>query len=259
VDRTLTSPLVLLLGALAFLIWAVVLVTSPGGSQPLEQVQLLLGAAAAGYATFVLVRKDPVHHKRCRYLVLAFAVIGIVMLLGLAADQHSSRTWARLSWAGSIYGYVGSTLLWARNPTNRVATLSFAVFGGLLIAAGAGITLNCDPSVQRSWCDPVYEHEQVLAETIEVDGELERFGRVGASLGAAFATYFIADGATIQEVTLPPGEWDYEAMDVQAIEVETGVYTSEQYPYDSCRINVKVEVVPAGNRETIFVTCGVEG
>jgi hypothetical protein len=48
-------------------------------------------------------------------------------------------------------------------------------------------------------------------------------------------------------------------MDVQAIEVETGVYTSEQYPYDSCRINVKVEVVPAGNRETIFVTCGVEG
>jgi hypothetical protein len=48
-------------------------------------------------------------------------------------------------------------------------------------------------------------------------------------------------------------------MDVQAIEVETGVYTSEQDPYDSCRINVKVEVVPAGNRETIFVTCGVEG
>jgi len=250
---------VLLLGAIAFLAWAVVLVVSPGGSRPLEQVQLLLGAAAAGYAMFALVRKDPTHNKRCRYLLLAFAVIGITMVLGLAADQRSSRTWARLGWAGSIYGYIASIVLWARNPMHRAATLSFAIFGGLLIAAGAGITLNCDPSVQRSWCDPVYEHEQVLAETIDVDGELERFGRAGASLGAAFATYFIADGATIQEVTHPPGEWDYEAMDVQAIEVESGAYTSEQDLYGNCRINVKVEVVPAGNRETIFVTCGVEG
>jgi hypothetical protein len=225
----------------------------------LEQVQLLLGAAAAGYAIFALVRKDQVHFRRCRYVVLAFAVIGIVMVLGLASDQDSSRTWARLGWAGTIYGYLGSIVLWWRNPTHRATTLSFAVFGGLLIVAGAGITLNCDRSVQRSWCDPVYEHEQVLAETIEVDGELERFGRAGASLGAAFATYFIADGASIQEVTHPPGEWDYEAMDVQAIEVESGVYTIEDEPYGSCRINVKVEVVPAGNRETIFVTCGVEG
>lgn len=248
----------LLLGALAFLVWAVVLVTSPGGSQPLEQLQLLLSAAAAGYATFALVRKDPIHNKRCRYLISAFAVIGIVMVLGLGADQRSSRTWARLGWAGGIYGYVGSILLWARDPAHRVATISIAIFGGLLIAAGAGITLNCDPSVQRSWCDPVYEREQVLAETIEVDGELERLGRAGASLGAAFATYFIADGATIQEVTNPPGEWAYEATDVQSIEVESGVYTSEQDPHDNCRINVKVEVVPAGNRETIFVTCGVE-
>jgi hypothetical protein len=259
VDRTITSPLVLLFGATAFLIWAVLLVTSPGGSRPLEQVQLLLGAAAAGYAMFALVRKDPVHHKRCRYVVLAFAVIGIVMVLGLAADQRSSRTWARLGWAGSIYGYVGSIVLWWRNPAHRATTLSFAILGGLLIAAGAGITLNCDPSVQRSWCDPVYEHEQVLAETIDVDGELERFGRAGASLGAAFATYFIADGATIQEVTHPPGEWDYEAMDVQAIEVESGAYTGGHEPYDDCRINVKVEVVPAGNRATIFITCGIEG
>jgi hypothetical protein len=259
VDRTITSPLVLLLGAIAFQAWAVVLVISPGGSRPLEQIQLLLGAAAAGYAMFALVRKDPTHNKRCRYLLLAFAVIGITMVLGLAADQRSSRTWARLGWAGSIYGYIASIVLWARNPMHRAATLSFAIFGGLLIAAGAGITLNCDPSVQRSWCDPVYEHEQVLAETIDVDGELERFGRAGASLGAAFATYLIADGATIQEVTHPPGEWDYEAMDVQAIEVESGAYTSEQDLYGNCRINVKVEVVPAGNRETIFVTCGVEG
>jgi hypothetical protein len=249
----------LLFGATGFLVWAVVLVTSPGGSRQLEQVQLLLGAAAAGYAAFALVRKDPVHYKRCRYLLLAFAVIGIVMVLGLAADQRSSRTWARLGWAGSIYGYVGSIVLWWRNPTHRAATLSFAILGGLLIAAGAGITLNCDPSVQRSWCDPVYEREQVLAETIDVDGELERFGRAGASLGAAFATYFIADGATIQEVTHPPGEWDYEAMDVQAIEVESGAYTGGHEPYDDCRINVKVEVVPAGNRATIFITCGIEG
>lgn len=257
-ERNLISPVVLLIGAIGFLAWSIALVLTPGGSRAIEYTQLVVSLVAGVYAAYAIRKNDPIQNRRCRYLVLAFGVIGIAMVLGLASDQDSSRTWARLGWAATGFGYVGSIVLWVRNTQARMATISLAIVGAVLIVAGAGLTLNCDRSVQRSWCDPIYEKEQVLAETIEVDGELERVGRAGASLGAAFVTHFVPEGASIESVTHLPGEWEYEPVPVQGIERDRGVYTSTDPDYADCRLNAKIEAIPAGNRQTIYVTCGLE-
>ncbi|MEX1038268.1 MAG: hypothetical protein WDZ96_05400 [Acidimicrobiia bacterium] len=257
-DRNLTSPVVLLIGAVSFLIWSIVLLLTPGGSRPIEWLQFVVSVVTTAYALFAVRKNDPVHNRRCCYLVLAFGVLGIVIVLGLASDQRSSRTWARLGWAGAAYGYLGSVVLWIQGARQRLGVISFALFGAVLMVAAVGITLNCDPTVQRTWCDPTYEKEQILAETIAVDGELERVGRSGASIGAAFVAHFLPDNATIEEVTHLPGEWVYEARTTQGIERERGIFTSGDPEYQDCRLNAKIEAVPAGNRQTIYVTCGVE-
>ena len=248
----------LLVGAAGFLAWSVVLLLTPGGSKPIEIVQLALSVATGIYAAHALQKNEPTHNRRCRYLVLAFGVIGILMVLGLASDQQSSRTWARLGWAATGFGYLGSIGLWLGNPRTRISTISLAVAGAVLIVAAAGLTLNCDRILQRSWCDPVYEREQVLAERIKVEGDLERVGRAGGSAGAAFVTHFVPDGSSIDSVTHPPGEWLFEPMPAQGIERDRGVYTSEEPGYADCRLNAKIENVPAGSRQTILVKCGVE-
>jgi hypothetical protein len=83
------SPLVLLLGAVAFLVWSVVLVVTPGGSKPIEFTQLIVSLVTGIYAAYAIRKNDPINSRRSRYLVLAFGVIGIVMVLGLASDQRS--------------------------------------------------------------------------------------------------------------------------------------------------------------------------
>ncbi len=247
----------LLVGAAGFLTWSFILVLTPGGSKPIEFTQLIVSLTTGLFAAYALKKNDSVQNKRCRYLVLAFGVIGIVMVLGLASDQRSSRTWARLGWAATAFGYLGSVALWIGNARTRLATISLAIAGAVLIVAAAGLTLNCDPGIQRSWCDPVYEREQVLVEQIEVEGNLDRVGRAGAALGAAFVTHFVPEDASIDAVTRPPGEWEFESMPVNGIETDRGVYTSNEPEYSDCRLNAKIETIPAGNRQTIFVTCGI--
>lgn len=256
-ERNRISPLVLLVGAIGFLAWSVLLVLTPGGSKPIEFIQLSVSVVTGLYAAYAIRKNDPINSRRCRYLVLAFGVIGIVMVLGLASDQRSSRTWARLAWAATAFGYLGSIALWVGNARTRMATISLAIAGAVLIVAGVGLTLNCDPGIQRSWCDPVFEREQVLAEQIEVEGDLERVGRAGAALGAAFVTHFVPEGASIDTVTHPPGEWAFESMPTQGIERDRGIFTSTGSEYADCRLNAKIEEIPAGNRQTIFVTCGL--
>ncbi|CAN5871701.1 hypothetical protein BH23ACT4_BH23ACT4_01500 [soil metagenome] len=247
----------LLIGAVGFLVWSIVLVLTPGGSKPIEFTQLILSVTTGLYAAYSLQKNDPVHTKRCRYLVLAFGIIGIAMVLGLASDQRSSRTWARLGWAAAVFGYTGSIVVWFGDTRTRMATISLALVGAVLLVAAVGLTLNCDPGIQRSWCDPVFEREQVLAEQIEVDGELEQIGRAGASLGAAYVSHFVMEGASIDSVTHPPGEWEFEPMPVQGIEKDRGIFTSSDSEYADCRLNAKIETVPAGNRHTVFVSCGL--
>ena len=256
-DRSKTAPLVLLVWALLFTAWSVVLLATSGGSRSIEWLQFAVSLATLVYAIMALRSDELRHNRRIRYLLLAFAVIGAVMVLGLGADQDSSRTYARLGWAGLAAGFVGALIVWARFGQHRPTVIAGAIPGAIIIASGAGIAANCDVTVQRSWCDPLYEKEQALAERISVDGDLVRSGRAGGSQGAALVAFLIGD-SQIPEITEPPGEWQYEERPLQSIEVQRGRYTSTAEDTADCRIDIKVEVLPAGNVETIYVTCGLE-
>lgn len=256
-DRSKPAPIVLLATALGFLAWSIVLLVSPGGSRLIEWIQTVISGATLAYGFAALVSADPVHNRRIRYLLLLFALAGTIIVIGLAADQDSSRSYARLGWAALLAGYLGSIVVWSRLRQHRPSVILGSVVGLVIIASGAGIASNCDSAVQRSWCDPLYEEEEALAERIAVDGELFRVGRAGGSQGAALVAYVI-DDQTIDAVTDPPGEWVYEERPLQSIEVQRGRYTSTDADLAHCKIDVKVEVVPAGNVETIYVTCGDE-
>lgn len=134
-----TSPLTLLVASLVFVLWSAVLVLSPGGSASLEWLQLVIGLVTAGYAAHALRQDDPKHARRCRYILLVFAVAGAVMVIGLSADQHSSRTWARLGWSALIVGYIGSLVAWYPLRERRAATIVFGVVGAIVILSGVGL------------------------------------------------------------------------------------------------------------------------
>lgn len=248
----------LLVGSAGFLVWSTYLVFTPGGSHAIEPLQLAVSAITLGYAIFAIRKGDKVSERRCRYILLGFAVFGVVVVLGLASDRTTSRTWARLGWAALVFGYLGSLIAWMPVKRQRLATLTMSLVGLVLIGAGVALTVNCDPGIQRTWCNPDWEQEQILAEQIEVDGELERLGRAsGGALGPALATYFIPEGASITEITDPPGEWSFEERPTQSIEIERGRFTTDDERYSDCRLDVKVEAVPAGHRQTVYVSCGL--
>lgn len=257
-SRDRLALLVILGSAAGFAAWSIWLIVSPGGSPLLEYVQLAGSIIAIGYSAWAYRKNDPRHNRRARFVLLAFAVLGALVVLGLAGDQRSSRTWARLGWAAFVVGYLGAVVVWWQFRQHRMATLVFAVVGLFLLIAGAGLTLNCDQTVQRTWCDPNYEREQAIAESVEVEGQFERSGRAGGPQSAAVVSYFIPDGAAITDVTDPPGEWSYEEQPLQSIEVQRGRFTSVEEGMSDCRLDVKVEAVPAGNRQTILVNCGLE-
>ncbi|MDH3463576.1 MAG: hypothetical protein OEM32_08130 [Acidimicrobiia bacterium] len=256
-DRSRTAPIVLLATAVGFLAWSIVLLVTPGGSRLIERTQTILSGATLAYGLIALVSPDLVHNRRIRYLLIFFAVAGAIIVLGLAADQDSSRSYARLGWAALLAGYLGSIVVWSRLRQHRPSVLLGSVVGLVVIASAVGIASNCDPAVQRSWCDPLYEEEEALAERIAVEGQLFRVGRAGGSQGAALVAYVIGD-ESIEDVTHPPGEWVYEERPLQSIEVQRGRFASTDTDLAHCKIDVKVEVVPAGNVETIYVTCGDE-
>lgn len=199
---------------------------------------------------------DLAHNRKIRYVLLGYAVIGVVIVLGLAADQDSSRTWARLGWAALLAGYFGALFAWSRVDRFRPAVVAVAVVGAILIVSGFGITAKCDIAVQRSWCDANYEREQALAERVDVAGQLQSAGRAGGSQGAALMAYSVSGATPIVDLTSPPGEWTYEERPLQARDLQRGRYNNTQAGYADCKIDVRVEEIPAGTIETVLVTCG---
>lgn len=252
-------PAILLaLTAAAFAGWAVVLVWSPGGSVALEWVILGVGAALSLFGLFSLQSTEPNRPSLIRWLLAGFAVFGAVVVIGLSADDTSSRTWFRLGWAALVVGLVASLWAWWSSPRIDLRTLiGGGVVGIIVIVAGAGITLNCDKTLQRSWCDPVYEQEQALAARIEVDGVQNRDGRAGGDTGA-YVRAFLIGGIDIDAVTRVPEPFIFEERPLQSIEVARGRYTATSGPYSNCQIDVKVEEIPAGNLETLIVSCTSE-
>jgi hypothetical protein len=237
------------------LVWSVVLIVTAGGSRPLEWLQLVFSIVLGAYAIYAFRKGNPIHNRRCRYILLVLAIVGVVMVLGLAADDRSSRTWARLGWATLILGYLGSLIVWWRLPQHRAATIVMAVLGIFFIVSGLGLTLNCDPAIQRPWCDGNYEREQSLAEQTNVDGDFLSAGRAGGSVGAAQITYLVDDDASLPEAVDPPGEWTFEVMDPQGNEVDRGRFATAEPPNADCHIDAKIAPQPQGSVLTILVGC----
>ena len=154
-----------------------------------------------------------------------------------------------------ITGSVTSLFAWWSAPGARRGTvIAGGVAAAILITAGAGITLRCDPIIQRSWCDPLFEQEQALSEMVSVEGDLQRVGRAGGDGGAALRAYFIAGGTIVENTGVPEG-FVYEDRPIQSIETQRGRYTSASGPNSHCWIDVKVEEIPAGTVQTVMVTC----
>lgn len=250
------TPAVLLsLAAAAFAVWSVVLLISPGGPTMLEWTILVIAVVllVAGLAS--LRSTDPARATFIRWLLTGFAVFGAVVVIGLAADDNSSRTWFRLGWAALVVGLITSLAAWwSARRVGRSGLVVGGVVGAIAIAAGAGISVNCDKTLQRSWCDPVYEQEEALAARVVLDGSLDRQGRAGGDTGAYMRAFFI-DGADIEAVTTVPEPFGFETRPVQSIEVARGRYTATTGPDSNCQIDVKVEDVPAGNLATVLVAC----
>lgn len=124
----------------------------------------------------------------------------------------------------------------------------------VLIVAGLGITMNCDDSLQRSWCDPLFEEEQALVEVIVVEGDIQRTGRAGGDGGAALIAYAVS-GDSIEDNTSAPEGFVFEERPIQSIEMARGRYTAESGPNSHCKIDVKIEQIPAGTIQTVMVSC----
>lgn len=249
------TALLLSLTAVGFLVWAVILVLTPGGASTLEWAQLVVSTGLLVYGVAAYLTPSSQQARRIRWILLGFAVFGVVVVIGLAADDNSSRTWARLGWAALVSGFVTSLIAWWNAPeVSRNIVIVGGVVGAVLIVAGVGITLNCDNSLQRSWCDPLFEEEQALVETITVDGTLQRSGRARGDNGAALMAYVIT-GGSIQDNTGTPEGFIYEERPIQSIEEQRGRYTTESGRSSHCRIDVKIEQIPAGRIETVMVTC----
>ncbi|HSJ85538.1 MAG TPA: hypothetical protein VLA91_17185 [Acidimicrobiia bacterium] len=258
--RSPRMPAILLaVTAAAFAVWAAVLVASPGG--PVLFEWFILGLAAGLSALGLVSLKSADRHRVAliRWLLTGFAVYGAVVVIGLSADDNSSRTWFRLGWAALVVGLVASLWAWWTLPRVDLRLLvGGGVVGVIVIAAGAGITLNCDKTLQRSWCDPVYEEEEALAARIEVDGAQSRNGRAGGDTGAYVRAFLVA-GTDIGAVTSVPEPFVFEERPLQSVEVARGRYTATSGPYSNCQIDVKVEEVPAGSLQTLIVSCLSEG
>ncbi len=250
--------LLLSIAALGFLIWSVYLILRPGGPPALEWTILIVSAVLLGFGLVSYRAGTPQRATFIRWLLVAFALFGVVAVIGLTADDSSSRTWVRLGWGALVVGLVTSFLAWWNAPrVDRRVVMAGGVVAAILLAGGAVITVNCDATLQRSWCEPAYEQEETLAARIVVDGVLTRQGRAGGDTGA-YVRAFLIDGIDIEAVTTVPEPFVFESRPVQSIEESRGRYTAASGPDASCQIDARVETIPAGNQLTLNVACSTQ-
>jgi len=251
--------LLLILAAAGFSAWAIVLVLTPGGSRLLEWAVLVIGVAFVCFGAVSLRRSNPQRARVIRWILTAFAAFGAAVVIGLTADDNSSRTWVRLGWAALLVGFVTSMAAWWGAPgSSRRGLIGGGVVGAIVIAAGAGITLNCDLTLQRSWCEPAFEQEETLAARFVVDGTPDRDGRAGGDTGAYIRSHFI-ESTNIEAVTTAPEPFGFEDRPIQSTEEARGRFTAAEGPYANCQVDARVESVPAGNLQTLSVSCAAAG
>ena len=70
---------------------------------------------------------------------------------------------------------------------------------------------------------------------------------------------FLITGIDIDAVTTAPEPFGFEERPIQSIEVSRGRYRADSGPDSNCQIDVRVEEIPAGNLETLIVSCVSDG
>lgn len=110
----------LVVTASLFAFWAIVLFVNPGGSKLLEWIQLVVGTGLVAFGVQAYRKPSAQMARKVRYTLIGFAVFGAVVVIGLAADDNSSRTWARIGWAALLTGSIGSMIAWWSAPTSSV-------------------------------------------------------------------------------------------------------------------------------------------
>lgn len=233
--------------------WSTVLIGTPGGSVAVEWSQAAVGAS------FLLLgirdwRWREGGEVRIGWLFSGLGLLGAVMVIGLAADASSSRTWARLGWAALVIGFAGSVLIW-RTSASRGAFLLLIGAGVVSIAAGAGITLNCDPVLQRSWCDPRFEEEEALLDLVALEGKLEERGRAGSNSGPALAVYQVDPDRALHALVSPPAGFSPSREEPQGVERERAVYRTAQGRFAHCWIRAALRPTEGGGEVSVTTRC----
>ncbi len=247
--------LLMTIAAVGFLVWSVLLILGPGGPAVLEWTILAVSVVFLAFGVLSYRAATPQRATLIRWLLLVFALFGVVAVIGLTADDSSSRTWVRLGWGALIVGLATSFLAWWNAPrVDRRLVIAGGVVGAILLAGGAVITANCDTTLPRSWCEPAFEQEETLAARIAVEGVVNREGRAGGDTGA-YVRAFLIEGTDIEAVTSVPDPFAFESRPIQSIEESRGRYTAPSGSDSNCQIDAKVETIPAGNLLTFNVSC----
>lgn len=128
------------------------------------------------------------------WMSLLLMVWGILALLGLSADDVSTRTWMWSSLFAALLGtatfLIGSLPIDRRPSIGTIVLLTFLAFLG--VAAYLQIS-GCRLDIHASWCDPRYEQEDRIVSTVQADRNPSNRGHIGGVLGPAFGSFIFTD------------------------------------------------------------------
>ena len=165
----------------------------PQGSFVLEAWLTLVGAFYIVVGIMAL-RGSRLGTSAMPWMSLLLMVWGILALLGLSADNVSSRTWMWSSLFAAVLGT--ATFLLGSLPIDRPprpGTLVLLAFLGFLgLAAWLQIS-RCRLDIHASWCDPRYEQEDRIVATVSTDRRPRNSGHIGGVLGPAFASFIFEE------------------------------------------------------------------
>lgn len=165
----------------------------PQGSLILEGWLTLVGLVYVVIAVMAL-RGSRFGRSAMPWMSLLLMGWGLLALLGLSADNVSTRTWMWSSIFAAVAGtvtFVVSTFPLDRRPP--IGMLAFLVLAGFIGFASWLQISNCRYDIHASWCDPRYEQEDRIVASVDVDRSPRNSGHIGGVLGPAFASFIFAE------------------------------------------------------------------
>ncbi len=165
----------------------------PQGSFVLELWLTMVGAVYVSVAALAL-RGSRWAEAAMPWMALLLLVWGILALLGLSADNVSTRSWMWSSLFAAVLGTV--TFLVVSLPIDRRPTIGPLVLLAFLAFLGVAAYLQisrCRPDIHASWCDPGYEQEDRIVSTVQSDRRPSNRGHIGGVLGPAFGSFIFPE------------------------------------------------------------------